>query len=120
MGEWQHTDHLEDAQIENVYVKFKLSDLKQFFKNFDKWWLQINWNTHKACISYEGIDYEPFAFGDLEKMKDTPPLANDLKKVQTVLEECSDFFLDMTCIEGGLDVRVYEVLAILKSIIEKQ
>jgi hypothetical protein len=52
-------------ELENLFVTFKLKDLVEFFELFDIYWCQVNLKEQKVCISREGIDYEPIAFGEI-------------------------------------------------------
>lgn len=52
-------------KFENKLVVFRLSDILNFFENFDKHWIQINQDDNLACVSNEGITYEPKFIGKI-------------------------------------------------------
>jgi hypothetical protein len=65
--EWISVEDIPKEKVDKYLVKISLSELKKFFSKFDRYWLQINFKENLACISNEGVDYEPIIFGDLEK-----------------------------------------------------
>ncbi len=54
----------DNKDLENKVIIFKAKDLKDWFSDFDRWWLQIKDN--EVCLSHEGYSYEPYCFGKIK------------------------------------------------------
>lgn len=64
---WFLIEDISPEELEDKEIVFKAKDLVDFFSRFDRWWLQIK--DEDACISYEGISYEPHFYGKIRKIK---------------------------------------------------
>ena len=64
---WFLINDLKKEDLEGKEIVFKAKDLADWFRDFDKWWLQLKGD--EVCLSYEGFSYEPHSFGKLKITK---------------------------------------------------
>ncbi len=64
---WFLIEDVNSKELEGKEIVFKAKDLADWFTNFDRWWLQVK--GEKACLSHEGVSYEPYFYGKIRKIK---------------------------------------------------
>ena len=64
---WFKIENLEIKDLKGKEITFKAKDLLEWFRDFDRWWLQIK--DDDVCISYEGVGYEPRFYGKIKTIK---------------------------------------------------
>lgn len=69
---WKQYDDLKEVPRQRDYndfrehlIVFNLHDVLIWFKEFDTEWIELNLKMNLACVSKEGIDYEPRFFGQI-------------------------------------------------------
>ncbi len=62
---WFLIGDFKKEELEDKEITFKANDLREWFGDFDKWWLSIR--CSEVCISYEGVTYEPHFYGKVNK-----------------------------------------------------
>lgn len=64
---WFLIGDIDPEELKDKEIIFKAKDLAKWFEDFDRWWLQIKDND--ACVSYEGVSYEPHFYGKIRKIE---------------------------------------------------